>query len=469
MWRVIQEFRKKGLLDIRQGAPTRIAQPQREETEAVASESGCTWKRVSEAIRHDIIGGYWTPGAPLHSLKQLQQRYSVSYPTLRKALDSLCAEGVLIPKGRGFGVPQLRSSRFHSSILLVAPGDRSGKILAVTPRREEIYRSIEQECTRAHLELEKCLYIIEGGKIRYADGHGRPMNDITAGGRTIGCIYAVAGAGDYTVPLLERLGALSIPVAVLDNSGEHLLPRSLISHPLIRVFPLGLSTAPGHFLARHLTALGHRKIVYISPLHRSNFSRGRCDGLAEVYTRGGKGYRVVPITDSSFSVDWSLREKAAARLPDSRVERSIGMLKKSLPDSYIRMLDKESMRLRGVVRNSAEINERIAPLFERALGVRGCSAWVCVNDLCACMALEFLQARGIAVPDDISVVGFDDSVEALRAECASVNFNIPAIVRAMLDFLTGPRLLGTRCRSSTVTIDCMLIRRNSLGVVQGDN
>ena len=68
----------------------------------------------------------------------------------------------------------------------------------------------------------------------------------------------------------------------------------------------------------------------------------------------------------------------------------------------------ESLVIRGDFRFSAG-QDAVAKLFDH--GAR-CDAIVAANDWMALGALEALRARGIRVPEDVAVVGFDDIDEA---------------------------------------------------------
>src|SRR4029078_1166199 len=68
----------------------------------------------------------------------------------------------------------------------------------------------------------------------------------------------------------------------------------------------------------------------------------------------------------------------------------------------------ESLILRGNFRLSGG-QEAVATLFS---GAARCDAIVAANDWLALGALEALRGRGIRVPEDVAVVGFDDIDEA---------------------------------------------------------
>jgi DNA-binding LacI/PurR family transcriptional regulator len=75
------------------------------------------------------------------------------------------------------------------------------------------------------------------------------------------------------------------------------------------------------------------------------------------------------------------------------------------------------------------------PLFTRAREHGGITAWVCENDRIARYALDFLAEKGVRVPRAVSVMGFDDDMEAFKRKLTSYNFNIPAVVNRMLGFV----------------------------------
>jgi DNA-binding LacI/PurR family transcriptional regulator len=74
---------------------------------------------------------------------------------------------------------------------------------------------------------------------------------------------------------------------------------------------------------------------------------------------------------------------------------------------------------------------------------RGATALVCGSDLMALGAVRALRARGVGVPDDVSVVGYDDSVlvaftdPPLTTVRQSVREMGAACVRALLDEIAG--------------------------------
>lgn len=70
--------------------------------EAVATIGGILYKDVKQAILGALAEGEWKPGEVIPSERKLIERFGVSIGTLRKAIDELVAENLLIRhQGRG--------------------------------------------------------------------------------------------------------------------------------------------------------------------------------------------------------------------------------------------------------------------------------------------------------------------------------------------------------------------------------
>lgn len=77
------------------------------------------------------------------------------------------------------------------------------------------------------------------------------------------------------------------------------------------------------------------------------------------------------------------------------------------------------------------IRKDLSPLLERALA-SGATAWIAANDLCALQVMDWLQEKGVKVPSEVSLAGFDDTAEALRADLTSYRFASDSMARAMI-------------------------------------
>lgn len=103
---------------------------------------------------------------------------------------------------------------------------------------------------------------------------------------------------------------------------------------------------------------------------------------------------------------------------------------------------------------------------ERLLGaVRPPDAVFCFSDMLAFGVMHALRMRGVRVPDDIAVVGFDDVTEAAYSNptLTSVHLDRRRIARAALDVLVE-RLDGSRAQpAGRVVVEHWLVVRESTG------
>lgn len=66
------------------------------------------WRQIHAALRAQIQDGRLAPGARLRSIKDLAEDYGVALTTVRKALDALKEEGLVVTSPMGTFVTQAR-------------------------------------------------------------------------------------------------------------------------------------------------------------------------------------------------------------------------------------------------------------------------------------------------------------------------------------------------------------------------
>jgi LacI family transcriptional regulator len=110
--------------------------------------------------------------------------------------------------------------------------------------------------------------------------------------------------------------------------------------------------------------------------------------------------------------------------------------------------------------------EAVGILFERSRGAP--DALFCGNDQIARGAADALRERGIGVPRDVSIVGFDNwaiVAEATRPPLTTIDMNLKELgreaARRLLDMIGGKRLRGVR------RLPCSLVVRESCGATSG--
>lgn len=84
------------------------------------------------------------------------------------------------------------------------------------------------------------------------------------------------------------------------------------------------------------------------------------------------------------------------------------------------------------------------------------------SDLLVCGALQYLYQNGLRVPEDVSIVGFDDTLASIMSPAiTSVAFPIEEIGKVVIQMLFE-RLKEKRTFAKTVTLSPILIQRDSV-------
>ena len=193
------------------------------------------------------------------------------------------------------------------------------------------------------------------------------------GWRVDGIFIAVTAVGDWDRQLFQRL-QLHVPVVCLE--GAALAPN---------VNSVGVDNVRGGELAaEHLLALGHRRIGLIAGPRRWLAAQHREQGWRRALLRGG----VAPLEGAVVEGDWTT------------------------PGGY----------------------QAAARLLERGLGL---TAIVAHNDHMALGAIRALRERGLRVPEDVSVVGYDDIPAAayLDPPLTTVQQNLAEVGRLAIALL----------------------------------
>jgi LacI family transcriptional regulator len=299
--------------------------------------------RLYEHVKQDILdkisSGEYRPHQQILSERELCRHYSVSRTTVRKAIDELVADGVLIrSSGRGTFVADTRPRAKK----------KAGNILFLRCVHSDIARSDSE--VKDDIFYPRVLYGVEA----------------TCSQNGYHCLYKTINENDFRHDELEKSIANSDGVVCGELHNESFL--SLLekySLPVVLVCPsmkdtrfdvVGIDNIHGAIRAvTYLIERGHRKIAFIGGSEESTPSREREEGYRQALKANG----LEPDPSLISSNDWRLE------------------------DGYNATVDL--------------INRGEAP-----------TAIFAASDLLAIGAINAIRDSGHRVPDDISVIGFDD-------------------------------------------------------------
>ena len=121
------------------------------------------YQQIKELLLESLQAGEWQPGNPIPSEMDLAERYKVSQGTVRKAIDALAAENVVVRhQGKGTFVASHREDAVQFRFLRLVPDDGKELILKSSflgceSRRadEHIAGLLEQKPNESVIEIKR--------------------------------------------------------------------------------------------------------------------------------------------------------------------------------------------------------------------------------------------------------------------------------------------------------------------------
>lgn len=427
--KAIRSLSDRGVLDVaqRSGIHVRAHPGQMPAASHSAHDGACSADRVATGIRGDIQSRALKPGQPVPGRKVLSARFGTSRATINRALRALSQAGLLAPHGRGYAVHAPGPPPSHATLELIAVTDHPPTLGRFSPRAAEFWRCLERECRQHRLRLvvRSAQSILSA---RSSRGAGRPL----------GSLVILQGlAADTASALIAALAARGRPVAILDEMGDVPLSPRLLQARQVLYVSMAVSGQCGYDIGAYLVSSGHRDIACFSINNSAPWCRNRTAGVRRAWEIAGGGAG----TFSLHKID-QLTHLFGVTSEDSAKEPFVSLMKQFA--RFDKALGIDNLSQSHSLYDHAipymfdrYVAQRLLPLFEQALSERRATAWVVVTDVAALAALEFLRGKGVSVPGDIALAGFDDTVEAFGSGLTSYNFNVPAVVDRLLGHVLG--------------------------------
>jgi LacI family transcriptional regulator len=342
-------------------------------------------QQVSQELLADIVAGRYAPAGRLPSEAQLVKRFNVSRPTVSRALRDLQDQG-LIERRVGSGT-------FVRSATSAGPTEGRRELGLMIPGlgTTEIFELICGELAALARVREYGLLWGSGARPLVHDASSVPEVEEWCEQfirrQVSGVFFApferVPRAQDVNQRLAERLRQAGIAVVLLD--------RDLTPFPARSPFDLvGTDNfAGGYLLAQHLLKLGCRRLAFVARPQSSPTVNARIAGAREA-------------------------------MLDQGVTVPMNFVRVGEPDDAEFVLD---------VAGTGEVD-----------------AALCANDQTAAILIQTLERRGIAVPKNMRVVGFDDVRFATMLSVPLTTVHQPCreiaitAFRAMLERIADPTL-----------------------------
>jgi DNA-binding transcriptional regulator YhcF (GntR family) len=423
------------------------------------------WQKSLSRIKQDILTGRFSPGTLLPSRKELESMYNISYPTLKKVIEILCEEKIIMPHQRGYIVSPLTKSESSSRIVAIGCGWEDGT-LWMDHQDKNYFRILESECIQSKIALDIVVYCQHNDKIAFIDTITKKPYDLSKN-NILSFILIIANLGIQPEDVLKRLIIEKKPIAVLDVVGGWEIPSQLFNNYYVQLFTVTMSITPPKKIAQYLLNLGHKNIAFFSPFHKAEWSKQRLKGIAETYNEAGYKNNVKTFVLDKYAFQWDYLQSGYNSEKDVKeIVNEYNKWKKYTNSEFFRKFGHISYNISKYLTEwncaTGEIYHQMISLFKEALKDKEITAWVMANDYTATLALDYLKEIKVSVPEDISLISFDNTLDAMEYRITSYDFNLNGIVSIMLRYALWPSSVVTHRTKSIIEVDGAIIDRRSV-------
>lgn len=306
--------------------------------------------QLHNQLRRLIVSGRWQFGERIPTEMQLSRHLDISRTTVRIALQRLEVEG-LIKRAAGRGTFVVYEAQEHAATRAIG--------YLTCSFHNEIHTNI---LSSAQTELRSAGYqvIFSNARDRYDEARilQQLLDDEVAGLM----LWANAKPTDETRSILAAYEGREVPIVFMDRPIDGVRADYVASD----------NFGGSYDLVRLLIELGHRHIVQLMP---------SIEDLQPVNDRR-RGYKTA-LEERGIGVHapWRISQPGRHEFHETDIYSLVGAQSREIIQQVERFADAEG------------------PMP---------TALVCINDILAIVAISALRNMGYGVPEDVSVVGFDD-------------------------------------------------------------
>jgi DNA-binding transcriptional regulator YhcF (GntR family) len=414
---------------------------------------------IYDKIAADIFNGRFKLNHSLPGMNQLCALYEVSRPTMCKVLELLISEKII----RKIGVKHYlynTTIKTRLKIALIAFGLSSNEIKITSERERNFYRNISNTAIQQNVDLHIICYndYLDTPQFYIPGGHDLytffKQTDIC------GSILSTWHMNN-SAQCLRTIISFGKPVSICveDQHVLELMAKYSANSKGITFFDASYSTIPGKDVGVYLQGKGHREIAYLSPFHKSTWSQNRLAGLMEIYGKPGDFTKVYPFVLDEFVRDYAFMEKIIEN-PSFEKDVAVERITNRIPPFMKNRISSINMEYDILLRD-ALIFSYCEPLIRKAVSVSSITAWVCANDLIACMIMDYWNYHAIAVDKRPALIGFDNSFESFERGVSTYEFNTGGETQSMLNNLLYPNSSLLQKSKRIVRLNGSVIERAS--------
>jgi DNA-binding LacI/PurR family transcriptional regulator/DNA-binding transcriptional regulator YhcF (GntR family) len=481
MWRALKLLKKESLLHTTKRGAITAGPAGVGPLKIVQHEYG--WVRLKTRIRQDLITGNLSSGN-LPPMNKLSLQYGVAIDTIRKSLMGLVREGVLAREGRSFRLKEHREISRRPSIVLISVKSTAHGTILFDGRLQRLAESLESECSRRGYQ---CRW--EGLPQREPNGLLTFTSAIRKIDNPVGYIVSLWNPGSemYWQRSLDALAFLvqrDLPVITVDQEGDLIFPESLLRCKNFRVLRIASERA-GEAVAETLLHRGYHSLAFITTALGPSWARNRYAGLCSYYKQFGGSQSAVKlftlddsvginaltmallginksdlkklygerllrnqIRELEAEIDLAMQEQLAKKTGTGSLANTVHDIARFLID----LVSKEHDRIGydtllsalQLIASNGAMDSYLASLFHRVLEASPGAVWVCSDDKTALIALSFLEKNKKRVPEDVSVIGFENWRESWEHQLSTFYFNMIGMVQQALLLIRDEKSLKSQ-------------------------
>lgn len=436
---------------------------------------GQRWQRLKTQIEVAIFSGYYPPGEPLPSLHDLEKTYSVSYKTLHKALESIAEEGLIKPWKKTYSVPAVRKA--HATLAFISVAGASSALSFGGYPHTEFLSALRREGEKSLIHISMCVYDPDRSAADFT-GQLRALREKHP---VMGYVLWTSRLPDRKLNLLVEIlreetqlsheSGLEKPLAVIETGSDSLTSHFLRQSsegkgPGFRIFSVAGLMA-GRQVGQYLLKGGHRKVAFLSYFHKELSSQQRYRGLLQAYQDAGLAEGVIKLVVQDIDNPGQTPPSTSPVLEYMRqAETFLSASAEASRGHYASYALEQMQTSVANYIHQLKIVERVESMLNTILEQPDITACVGANDRMALMIRDHLTRKGVRVPRDISIVGFDDSKAATDKDLTSYSFVFPDIARKVLTYVLAPRARKLVRDDNFVECEGLLLERGSSGVAR---
>lgn len=486
MAKAVKVLCKKGILTVQPRRGVWVSSPStsfpQQSTESIGPNSKKQkWERLRARISSDILDSKFDSYEPMPSLKELRFRYGVSFAVIKKAMVSLEKNGIVTQYKKTYKPNHLfrSGSRYSNRLLLLVQinTDRYDldqstlytKGFNIHKNSRMFINELESICNKENLQFEVWGYVVSDKSIKYISPDFVEYDFIAGLDDFYGfCIIKSLEYASQMHRMFIDIAERKKPMVIVDDAGmgDCIVPQS-IKNKAVALFTINETDTAGRRVGQILMEQGHKNIAFISTFHDYLWSVNRYKGLCKAlcFANGTPEIRIFKKSKHN-AYNLTLLSKKPIEKPYlvPSLAQMMGQYSDLTPfeiKSFSKQLNEDFTSEFSRIR----MGRALFPIFEEVLADRSITAWVGVDDRIALWALEYLKNKGIKVPRQISVIGFEDTADAFLTGLTSYNYDVQSVTRKAIAFLSNPTMFTTKTVPMPETNGYVVVR-NSTGPVK---